>query len=197
MNIKLTPSEILEYLFCPRFFYYMNVLKIPQYEERRYKVIKGREVHERRRKENRGYLWKKMGVISRESDVVLSSQSLGLWGIVDEVVQLEDGTWAPVDYKWAIYPEYVYVSHRTQLLAYCAMVEETYNVVVNKGFLIYVREGRRQVEIAFGEAQRAKLATVINEMVSLVTSERLAPPTSGRVRCRDCTYKNICIPVAF
>jgi len=31
----ITPSDVMEYLFCPRFVYYMNVLKVEQHEHRR------------------------------------------------------------------------------------------------------------------------------------------------------------------
>ncbi|MFK7978695.1 MAG: CRISPR-associated protein Cas4, partial [Saprospiraceae bacterium] len=43
---SITPSQIIEYLFCPRFTYFEYVLRIPQYEDRHYKVGRGREVHE-------------------------------------------------------------------------------------------------------------------------------------------------------
>lgn len=36
-------SDVLEYLFCSRFIYYMYCLDISQHEEKRFKVIKGRE----------------------------------------------------------------------------------------------------------------------------------------------------------
>lgn len=50
-TVMITPSEVIEYLFCPRFLYFMNCLKIPQHEELRYKVMKGRALHERREKD--------------------------------------------------------------------------------------------------------------------------------------------------
>ncbi|MDD3874557.1 MAG: hypothetical protein PHE01_10315, partial [Methanosarcina sp.] len=33
-------SDVLEYLFCSRFIYYMYCLDIPQHEEKRFKVLK-------------------------------------------------------------------------------------------------------------------------------------------------------------
>ena len=35
----ITISDVLEYLFCPRFIYFMYCLDIPQHEEKRYKDI--------------------------------------------------------------------------------------------------------------------------------------------------------------
>ena len=46
----ITPSIVLEYLFCKRFIYFMNCLNIPQHEGNRFLVQKGRNIHEERLK---------------------------------------------------------------------------------------------------------------------------------------------------
>ena len=75
-GIFVTASELLEYLFCPRFIYFMNCLCISQHEERRYKVQIGREVHTQRETTNIDYLRKKIGCVGKELGVWLSSHSL-------------------------------------------------------------------------------------------------------------------------
>ncbi len=52
----ITPSEVIEHLYCPRFTYFMNCLNISQHEEQRYKVLKGREIHKSREESNRAYV---------------------------------------------------------------------------------------------------------------------------------------------
>ena len=89
----LTPSHIIEYLFCPRFTYFEYVLSIPQYEEKFFKVMKGREMHELRAKQNIDYLRKKIGVTEKKIDQYLTNGWLR--GQVDEVLTLSDGTMAP------------------------------------------------------------------------------------------------------
>ncbi len=37
----ITPSEVIEHIYCPRFTCFLNCLNIPQHEELRYKVLKG------------------------------------------------------------------------------------------------------------------------------------------------------------
>ena len=44
----ITPSDMIEFLYCKRFIYYMKGLAIPQFEENRFKVQKGREVHSKK-----------------------------------------------------------------------------------------------------------------------------------------------------
>ena len=38
----ITPSELIEFNYCKRFIYYMKCLNIPQFEEKRFKVQKGK-----------------------------------------------------------------------------------------------------------------------------------------------------------
>ena len=44
----VSPTLLMEYWYCPRFIYFMEVLKIRQYEEKRLKVLIGREVYEKK-----------------------------------------------------------------------------------------------------------------------------------------------------
>jgi CRISPR-associated exonuclease Cas4 len=74
----ITPSEVLEHAFCPRFTWFMNVQHIQQHEDKRFKVLKGRDVHRRRATENRDYLRRKIGAVKREIDVYLASPRLRL-----------------------------------------------------------------------------------------------------------------------
>jgi CRISPR-associated exonuclease Cas4 len=57
-NVYVTASVLLEYLFCPRFIYFMNCLCIDQNEDKRFNVLKGREVHEGKVRANIDYLRK-------------------------------------------------------------------------------------------------------------------------------------------
>ena len=171
----------------------MDVLKIPQYEDRRYKVQKGLSIHDERKKHNKNYLWKKIGVVDRISDIYLISEKYHLRGLVDEAVILSDGGMAPVDYKYAEYPEYMYRSHKTQILCYCMLVEETYKTTVNSGYIFYIAGGSRQVKVDYTIKQKNLILRDIETILKIIQDEKIPSPTSQRNRCMDCTYKNICI----
>ena len=49
----ITVSDVVEYMYCPRFVYFERVLGIPQHEEKREKVIIGRNIHELKEKINK------------------------------------------------------------------------------------------------------------------------------------------------
>lgn len=191
--IKITPTEILEYLYCPRFIYFMNVLKISQYEDRRFKVQKGREVHERRQKENTDYVWKKIGAVERLSNIYLHSEQHHLRGIVDEVVRLADNSWAPLDFKYSIYPEFVYTTHKIQIISYCLMIEKFLDKPVKNGYIYYIRQGNRQVTVPYTRQSKRQLIEIIDTILDIIQREKMPLKTKVIQRCRDCTYKNICI----
>ena len=73
-DIYVTASVLLEYLFCPRFIYFMNCLCIEQNEDKRYKVLKGREVHEGKQRVNIDYLRKRIRCVDREMGVLIPHQ---------------------------------------------------------------------------------------------------------------------------
>ena len=69
---SLTASHLLEYLFCPRFTYFEYVLDIPEHQEKRFKVQRGRDIHEKIRKMNPEYLRKKIGVKEKTNTILLA-----------------------------------------------------------------------------------------------------------------------------
>jgi len=190
----LTPSEVLEYLYCPRFTYFLNILKIPQYEERRFKVRKGRQVHEQRLQNNPHYLPKKLPVARKDVNVYLASPELGVRGIVDEVLYLKDGTLAPMDYKFTSYKKSVYRTHRIQLILYGLLIEINYHQPVKKGYLAYIRGGNKVLTVEFSKRHRQEAQRTIKDIFLIINEERYPKRTPYRMRCVDCTYKNMCVP---
>jgi len=193
MTTLLTPSEIIEYVFCPRFTYFMFVLDIQQHEEKRYKVQVGREIHEEKAQINKDYLRKKIGVTAKEQEVYLSSEVLHLKGIVDEVLTLENGTMAPLDYKFAEYSDYMFSTHKYQSLCYALLIEANYGLPVETGFIVYTRSNNKLVEIEFKDEDREKLKEIIREMVLIIQKGFFPKKTKSTARCGDCTYRNICV----
>lgn len=189
----ITPSEVLEHVYCPRFTWFMNVQHIPQHEETRFKVLKGRHVHQRRATENRDYLRRKIGATKREIDVYLASPVLRLRGVVDEVLWLKDGTMAPLDYKYTESRESAFKTHETQILLYAMLVREIYQTPVTRGYVAYIRDGSQLLEVPVTDESIAQIKLLIGDIFDIIFTGRLPARTSSRIRCEDCCYKNICI----
>lgn len=192
-TVMITPSEVIEYLFCPRFTYFLNVLQIPQYEEKRYKVQKGRQKHRNKEQWNKGYVRKKLGALKTERSVYLGSETLGVRGIVDEVLWIKDGTMAVLDYKWSKSHDFVFKTHVIQMILYALLVEETYNARVNNAFLVYLKSGTQPVKIDITSQLRKKTYRIIEDIFAIIKKGRLPKRTRYTRRCIDCTYKNICV----
>jgi CRISPR-associated exonuclease Cas4 len=192
-NIFLTPSVIIEYLFCPRFIYFMHCLNIPQHEEKRFKVLMGREVHEKKARLNKKYLRKKIGCIKRENLIYLVSERYHLKGEVDEVLFLEDGTLAPLDYKFTEYKDRLYRTHRIQSILYGLLITDNYGQEVKKGFLYYIRSKNLIKEIIFSKRDFEKVNNIIREILFIIQDGYFPKATPYKIRCVDCCYKNICL----
>jgi len=189
----ITPSEVIEYIYCPRFIYFMHVLCIAQHEDRRFKVMAGREVHKKRTTQNREYLRKKIGAQSKDIDVYLASPKLRVRGRVDEVLTLSDGSLAPLDYKFTSYREQVFKTHRIQVVLYGLLIRETYGEKVNKGFVAYVRGGSKLLEVPIGDRDERESLEMVERILVIIETGKLPGRTKHKVRCIDCCYKNICV----
>lgn len=189
--ISLTPSHIIEYLFCPRFTFFEYVIAIPQYEGNKYKVVKGREIHNEKLDQNKDYLRKKIGVIKKQCNVYLAFENLR--GIVDEVLWLNNNTMASLDYKFAEYKDIVFDTYKIQLQCYSLLISKNYNSQVNKGFIVYTRSKNLLIEVDVTVDDMKKIDNCIRNISNIIENNYFPPKTNYTSRCIDCTYKNICV----
>jgi CRISPR-associated exonuclease Cas4 len=185
------PSQIIEYLYCPRYTYFEYVLRIPQNEEKFYKVMRGREVHDEKLERNKEYLRKKIGVKEKFTEQYLGTA--GLRGKVDEVLLLGDGNYAPLDYKFAVWKDKVYDTYKQQLYCYAVLIEETFNAKVEKGFLVYTRSKHKLVEVRIDDAAKAEIKVSMAKMLEIIEGNIFPKATKFKKRCLNCTYRNICV----
>lgn len=190
-NISITPSEIIQYLYCPRFVYFEKVLGIPQFEEKSYKAMRGRHLHEDKKRMNKEYLRKKLGVIEKYQEQYLTNRVLR--GIVDEVLLLDDGTAAPLDYKFAEYKDKVFNTYKTQLACYAWLIEDNFGRSVNRGYLVYTRSKSKLVAVELDEAFKKGVKEKAQAVVQIIEKNHFPKATRYKKRCPECTYRNICI----
>lgn len=189
----ITPSHLLQYLYCPRFTYFEYVLGLAEHQELRHKVMRGREVHEERTRVNARYLRSKIGVIARENDVELNAPRFQIRGRVDEVLTLDDGTMAPLDYKYAEWKGRVFINQKVQAAMYGIMIREVYGHAVDRAFLCHTRSNYRIEEITLDGGEYDRAFEMVDACRSVMASGVYPPATSVRARCADCCYRNICI----
>ena len=189
--MTITPSHIIQYLYCPRFTYFEYVLAIPQYEEKLFKVQKGREVHERKIKQNAEYIRKKINVTEKYTSQYLTNSYLR--GEVDEVLLLKNGTMAPLDFKFAVFKDKIYDTYKTQLYCYALLIEDNFNKKVEKGFLVYTRSRNKLVEIEINNKHKSSVKEAVVDILQIINKNYFPKATKYKKRCVSCTFKNICI----
>ncbi|WP_297338414.1 CRISPR-associated protein Cas4 [Algoriphagus sp.] len=185
------PSQIIEYLYCARFTYFEYVLRIPQFEDKFHKVQRGRDVHQEKLERNKGYLRKKIGAVEKWQDQYLTME--GLRGKVDEVLLLADGSYAPLDYKFAEWKERLYDTYRQQLVCYAVLIEENFRGTVKKGYLVYTRSSNKLIEVPIDQESKSQILKSMESMAEIISKNQFPKGTKFKQRCLNCTYKNICI----
>lgn len=190
-SYSITATDLLEFLYCARFAYFELYLKIPEHQEKRFKVQKGRIVHDEKATVNPDYLRTKLGCIERKKSVYLSS-GRGMRGVVDEILFLQDGSAAPLDYKYAEYKDRTFKNHRYQLTFYGRLIRDCFDLPVHRGFIVYTRSRNKLVDIELTDAVYSDLDKIIAEFLEIVQRGLYPKPTRYPARCADCCYRNIC-----
>ena len=191
-RIFVTPSDVIEYLYCPRFVYFMHVLKIEQQEHKRALVNKGRDIHMLKMVRNKDYLRQKIGVIDKKIEVSLSSENLKLVGKIDEVLFLDNHEAAPLDYKYAFWENRLYKTLKMQQTLYALLIEENYNIAVNKAYLVYIRSKNHLEEIDITRRMKNEAIEIVNDIFDIVNLNYFPGKTKTKSKCLDCTYRNLC-----
>jgi len=190
-NVSITPSDIIQYLYCPRFTYFEHVLDIPQFEEKSYKAMRGRHLHDYKNDTNKDYLRKTIGVTEKLQEQYLTNSRLR--GKVDEVLTLKDNTMAPLDYKFAKYKNRIYNTYKTQLYCYAWLIEDNFQTKVDRGFLVYTRSKHKLVKVEITDNAKEKVKKAAEEIIDIIQLNQFPKATRYKSRCRGCTYRNICV----
>lgn len=122
--------------------------------------------------------------------VYLVSKKYHVKGEVDEVLFLEDGTAAPLDYKFAEFRDTVFRTHKYQSALYGLMIADNYGVAVNRGFVCYTRSNHSVKEVELGNKDFERAIAMVKEVLDIIQKGFYPDATKYKARCVDCTYRN-------
>lgn len=187
-NDLLTITLLKQYAYCPRMAYYLTC--IPDIRPRTYKMLAGEAAHkqERERAAYRTLFAYQMKEGERLFDVRLNSTNLGLTGIVDEVVITKDRA-IVVDYKMA---EWGGENHQLQLAAYALLVEESFNIPVDQGY-IYLLKTRKFEPVPIVASFRNSVLEMVHAIQYIQQHEYMPPPVEQRRKCETCEFRRFCV----
>ncbi len=184
-------TDLKQWMYCRRILYYLICL--PDVRPTTYLMEVGREQGQAEETRELRRALRRYGLESgrREFGVRLSSARLGLRGVVDMVIWLDDSTppqALPVDFKFS----HTLAEHvRLQLTAYALLLEEASGRTSPRGF-IYQIPLRRAVEVPFTPALRRKLEKELASMRALLQSEQMPPPAKKPAQCVVCEFRRFC-----
>lgn len=186
----ITATDLQEYWYCPRFIYYMYVTRIRQYEEKRVKVQIGREVHKAKALE-KDYLRKSLGVVKQEKEMYLSDENLGICGIIDEILHIEDGSIVTLEYKFAE-NKYKFRTQFYQAVYYSLLIDSNYKTNMTKCYFVYTRSGSKLVKYDIKPKHKEYILDCIKEFKKIAHEGFYPKRTKYQRQCLDCTYNKIC-----
>ncbi len=178
----ITPTDVKQYVFCPRVTYFTKVMRVKPIMGSQQKA--GQKSHdklvdlEKRRKS----LLKsnlEMNVDSKEYDVDLRSEYLGVQGRLDMLVMTAEGEPIPVEFKnMKSNKGNVHIDHKYQVIVLALLVEENMNKIVRQCLVHYLPEDKTvQLPITSGLKRRAKF--YLNRIAEMLREEALPKPRRG------------------
>ncbi|MDE0185155.1 MAG: CRISPR-associated protein Cas4 [Candidatus Poribacteria bacterium] len=189
MNIRV--SDIKQYFYCPRVVYHTYFT--PVHRPVTHPMQHGAVEHEVLSVLERRRLLSRYGLESgnRKFHVALNADALGLSGVLDLLIETEEGAF-PVEFKST--RQRLNLNAKYQLTAYAMMVEECLGQTVSQGF-IYRIPTRRITAVPITEALRRKTLDSIDEIRTILSYERMPPPTPQRGKCVECEFRRFCADV--
>jgi CRISPR-associated exonuclease Cas4 len=183
----VTISLLKQYTYCPRVVYYETCT--PGIRPRTYKMEAGSDAHEREhtRAARRTLTAYQVPEGKRHFDVRVISSTLNLSGLIDEVVITPDEA-IVVDYKMA---GWMGDNHLIQIGAYAMLVEETFQLPVNQGF-IYLMHVRRFESVPINEPLRNSVMETLQNIQRIRFYEYMPPPVDQANKCASCEFRRFC-----
>jgi CRISPR-associated exonuclease Cas4 len=73
------------------------------------------------------------------------------------------------------------------------MIQENYNIEVNRGYICYIRSNNLVKQIDFTPSDFMKGVEIVESIIDIIDKGEY-PKTSRNLRkCIDCCYRNICV----
>ncbi len=196
-DLLIPVSALNEVTYCPRSYYlqYVDGVRIAnehteagQFDHRR---VDAAELAGKSRSE---------GGVRISRSISLSSQNLGISGILDAVEESSDGV-APVETKHGTAPPArddrppYWENDAIQLCAQGLLLEEAYGKPVPRGYLYYAGS-RERVEVPLSDELRRKTLQAIDLCRELARQETPPPPLPAdqRHKCFGCAAAPVCLP---
>lgn len=185
-------TDLKQYAYCPRVVYYQYCLS--GVRPVTYKMQAGIDAQDRVEELEKRRSLREYGLEEgkRHFNIALTSARLGCTAQIDLVVETGAGTerrLLPVDFKMSRREPGRHF--RLQLALYGMMLEEAWQTPAPEG-VIYLIPVKRTLRFKLDKRLRTDAESMLVAIRTMVTQERMPPPTSQRSRCVDCEFRRFC-----
>ena len=186
--MTLNVTDIVEYAFCPKFTYFINILGLSQFEQKRGTVSAGRKLHNKYEKNNLQYL--PQGLVGKKITAHnYFSKQYDLSGKIDEAVESDDEV-ILIERKYTDNHN-VYPALRIQLGLLSILIEENLHKPVLKAIVIFSKTKRKIIHVSIDDSIRDESLKMLNDVKNTIKNE-LMPESNFDNRCLNCTFRRIC-----
>lgn len=184
MNTEIPIGSLNHFVYCPHRFW--RLFCAGEFVDNHY-TIEGAVIHSRVHTLGDS----RRGETLEVRGIWLRSEKYGLIGKAD-LVEVEDGSYIPVEYKRGERGEYD--NDAIQLCAQALCLEEMTNKKIEKGFVYYASSHQRE-EVIFSESLRQETIGTIVAIRELFETGKM-PPAIYSNRCKGCSLFLQCLPKA-
>jgi CRISPR-associated exonuclease Cas4 len=184
---RINVSALRQFVFCPRIFYFENILGIKTTKP--YWTKQGTLGHKKETElfKRRTLSRFRLENAEKRYQVFLEDEEFALHGIADMLILNEKQVY-PVEFKAT---DQVLDNILIQLHAYGWLAERQYGKIVKGGFLVST-DKKKTIPVKFKENWREQLETKLKTIRSLL--EKQVMPTSNATihKCEQCEYWQRC-----
>ena len=188
MISPLTVTDVVEYAFCPKFTYFINVLGLEQFEQKRGTVTLGRQLHNRHEKDNLKYIpqgFSGTKIIARK----FFSVKYGLSGKIDEAIEMENEI-VLIERKYSD-NHTIYPTLRVQLGLLSVLIEENLHKPVLEAIVIFNKNKRKDIHIKIDDVIKKESLSMLEYVKTVIKSE-IMPESDFDNRCLNCCFRRVC-----
>jgi len=179
--------DILKYYYCPREFYLLKVLKVPFRAKTKMVYGKVQQEKEEERKLIKNFFGEELKDI--QFGVYLEDLDLGLTGIVDALVFLNNGDIVPLEMKYTDFTD-LNLQKKKQIYAYAKLIETSFRKSVNYGYILFIKQ-RRIKKIPVTADDKLFIINDVTKLKKILEEEKIPPYTHSR-KCNYCEVKRFC-----
>ena len=188
MISPLTVTDVVEYAFCPKFTYFINVLGLEQFEQKRGTVTAGRKLHDKHERDNLRYVPQEFSgkkIVARK----FFSAKYGLSGKIDEAIEMKNEI-VLIERKYSDNHK-IYPALRVQLGLLSILIEENLHKHVQKAIVVFSKTKRKVIHVKIDDMMKKDSLDMLESVKTVIKNETM-PESDFDNRCLNCCFRRVC-----